>query len=56
MQIYNSGYLTKFYPSGQFEIPNNILGGTFGGNQVQLGSSATLAGLRNNEVFIQFRG
>lgn len=53
MQIYNSGYLTKFYPSGQFEIPNNILGGTFGGNQVQLGSSATLAGLRNNEVFIQ---
>lgn len=53
MQIYNSGYLTKFYPSGQFEIPNNILGGTFGGNQLQLGSSATLAGLRNNEVFIQ---
>jgi hypothetical protein len=53
MQIYNNGYLTKFYPSGQFEIPNNILGGTFGGNQLQLGSSATLAGLRNNEVFIQ---
>jgi hypothetical protein len=53
IQVYNSGYQTKFYPSGQLEIPNNIIGGTFGGNQLQFGSSATLAGLRNNEVFIQ---
>lgn len=53
MVIYNNGHETKFYPSGPIEIPGNIIGGSYGGNQVQLGSSATLAGLRNNEVYIQ---
>ena len=49
----NSGYQWQFLPSGQLRIPNNILGGSYDGNQVNLSSIATLSGLRNNAVFIE---